>query len=178
MFSKFYYKRKLKSYIAARQVKRSFLNIKELKHLVVAIECEDFSELRKVEKELIPLLKKIPMVSYVIFMNIAKLEEFSNVLSMRDILLFKEDLVRKLTPKTDVIERIDALKPDVFVNLNRKPSPVIDFLSAISQAKMRVGFEEKKELTELMLAVPVESGYKPFFEKLIHFMGQINTTAA
>jgi hypothetical protein len=178
MFSKFYYKRKLKSYKASRRVKRSFLNIKELKHLVVGVECADFSELRYVEKEINPLLKRIPMVSFVIFLNIAKVEEISYAVSTRDVLLFKEDLIRKRTPKAEVIERIDALQGDVFVNLNRQPSGVIDFLSAISLAKMRVGFEEKKEWAELILTVPQESGYKLFFEKLIHFMGQINAKAA
>ena len=164
--------------MTTRYVKRSFLNIEELKHLVIAIECEDFNEIREVEKEIKPFLKKIPTVSFVIFLNIDKVEDLSYVPSTSSIILFKEDMVRKITPKLEVINRIDALDPDVFINLNRKPSAVIDFLSAISQAKMRVGFEEKKELTELMLAVPNESGFKLFFEKLIHFMGQINTKAA
>lgn len=178
MFSKFYYKRKLKKYLGSRQFQRRFLNIKELKRLVVAIECKDFSDLRKVEKEIKPLLRKVPRVSYVIFLNIPKVDEIAYVVSTRDVLLFKEDVVRRLTPRAEVVERIDALKPDVFVNLNRKPSAVIDFLSAVSLAKMRVGFEEKKELSELMLTASTDNGYKLFFEKLLHFMGMINDEAA
>ena len=174
MFSKFYYKRKLKAYKAARNADRNFLNLKGMKHLLVAIECDDYTVLREVEKEVKPLLKNIPKVSFVVFINMPKEEEMSYAVSMHDILLFKEDVVRKLTPRPEVIERIDALEPDVFVNLNRQPSTVIDFLTAISLAKMRVGFEDKKELTELMLAVPEENGFKPFFEKLVHFMGSIN----
>ena len=178
MFSKFYYKRKLKSYKASRQMNRSFLNIKEINHLVVALECDDFRELREVEKEIKPLLENIPVVSCVFFLNIKSVEELNYVVSNRDMLLFKEDLVRRLTPKPEVVKRIDALNPDVFINLNRKPSLVIDFLSAISKAKMRVGFEEKEELTELMISVPEEDGYTPFFKKLIQLLGKINAKAA
>lgn len=178
MFSKFYYKRKLKSYKASRQVNRGFLNIRDMKHLVVAIECDDFSNVREVEKEIKPLLKSIPKVSYVIFLNDKRLEEFASVVSAQNVLLFKEDIVRKLTPNVEVIERIDDLKPDVFVNLNRKPSAVIDFLSAISKAKMRVSFEEKKDLADLLLAVPSDKGFKAFFDKLLQVMGQINGNAA
>lgn len=173
MFSKFYYKRKLKYYKANRNVNRDFLNIKELKHLVVAMECEDFNEMRKVEKGIKPLLNGVKL-SFICFQNTKKVEELTHAVGMNDVLLFREDLVRKLTPGKEVVERIDALNPDVFVNFCRQPSLVIDFLSDISQAKMRVGFEDKKQTVDFMIAVPEKEGYMPFFEKMIQVMSQIN----
>ncbi len=176
MFSQFYYKRKLRSYRSVRPTARHFLSLKEMKRLVIAMECEDFNDVRKVEKAIKPLIKNIPVVHYVAFLNIDNAEEVSYAAGTHDILLFKDDVVRKLTPKTEAIERIDALKPDVFVNLNKEPSAVIDFLSAISCAKMRVGFEEKKTLSDLMITGLTEHDVKSFFEKLIQIMEQMKIT--
>lgn len=174
MFSKFYYKRKLKFYKAKRCVERYFLNIKDLKHLVVAIEIEDATQMRELEKEIKPVLNIVPMVTNVFYMNTKDVSDLSVAADSNDILLCREDLARKLTPKPDVVERLDALKPDVFVNLMRESSNVIDFFSEISKAKMRVGFEEKKEVVDLMISVQEDDGYKPFFEKLLQLMNHVN----
>ncbi len=178
MFAKFYYKRKLKAYKAALNVERHFLNEKEMKHLVVAMECDDVTELRRIEKEIKPLLRRVPKVSYLIFLNMKKIDEFSYIATSQDILLFKEDLVRRYTPKADVVKAINDLKADVFVNLNRESSLVIDFLTEISNARMRIGFNEKVAITELQIGVKEEKGHTAFFKKMLHFMGQINMKVA
>jgi len=178
MFSKFYYKRKLKAYTAALQVRRHFLNQKEVKHLMVAMECEEITQMRAVEKELKPLLSEIPKVSYLIFINTKKDEELSYVSSSQEIILFKDMLVRKHTPNADFVREIEGLNVDVFVNLNREPSMVIDFLTAISSAKMRVGYKTKVDITELQIGVGEKLAYASFFKKLLQFMAKINTEVA
>lgn len=178
MFSNFYYKRKLKAYIAAQNVNRCFLNLNSVKHMLVAMECEDVTQLRAIEKEIKPLLAKVPKVTYLIFLNMKKMDEFSYVTTSQDRLLFKNNLVRKYTPNADTVKEIAELKPDVFVNLNKNASRVIDFFTAVSTAKMRVGFPEKLDVTELQIGAKKADDYQTFFKKLLQFMGQINAKVA
>ncbi len=173
MFSGFYYKRKLKQYLSHRSVQRSFLNLKMVKNLIVAVECDRVEDFQEIKKVIEPLIKNIDF-RFVCFLNMKQDEAVVEVVGAGNVVLFRDDMTNKRTPKADAIERVDALEADVFVNLNREQSYVIDFLSMISKAKMRVGFEEKKEAVDLMIAVSKEQGYKPFFEKMFHLMGQIN----
>lgn len=172
IFSQFYYNRKLKSLLARRKVERSFVNLEKLNHLVVAFECEDYIELREIEKSIAPVLKSLPRLTYVIYLNMDKLEEFEWT-SSHDVILFKEDIKRKITPSNEFIEIVDGLKPDVWVNLCSKESPVIDFFTKISLAQMRVGFENKQDLLDLMITVPEGKDVKFFLEKMITLLGQI-----
>lgn len=172
IFSQFYYNRKLKSLLAHRKVERAFVNLQNLKHLVVAFECESYIELREIEKLIAPVLKSLPRLTYVIFLNMDKVEEFAWA-SSHDIILFKKDIKRKLTPSNEFVEMVDNLKPDVWVNLCTNDSPVIDFFTQISLAKMRVGFENKKDLLDLMITMPEGKDVKFFLDKMMKFLGQI-----
>lgn len=171
-FSKFYYNRKLKSLLASRKVEHSFVSLDNLNHLVVAFECDSYIDLRKIEKAIAPVLSRLPRVTYVVYLDMDNVEEFAWT-SSHDVILFRKDIKYKMTPSPEFIERVDSLKPDVLVNLTKDESPVIDFFTQISTAQMRVGFEEKQDLLDLMITMPDGKDVTFFLEKMIKLLGQI-----
>lgn len=176
MFSKFFYKRKLKQCLSTRSIKRCFLNAQNVRHIVVGIECQDFDLLKTVQKEVKQAFQGKVKVTILAFINIKSLEDNMG-LDGADLVLFcKENLTNKIIPKDETVERVDALSPDVFINLNKDVSPVIDFFNQVSNAKMCVGFEEKEEYVDLMLPVSIEDGYIPFFKGMMQVMGHINAS--
>ena len=174
MLSKIYYKHKLKSFIAKLQVERAFVNVNEVSSLMVAIECSDVLELCELERKLNEILKVIPKVSYLVYVNTKKIEENAQLFAMQNIILCNNDKSWGGVPKTDVVERLQQINVDVFVNLNRKESLLIDFLTQVVNAKMRVGYVDKSSITELQIEVREENSYAEFFEKMLYIFERFN----
>lgn len=173
-FSSLYYKRKLKSYRKGRDVKREFLHLSRLKRLLIAVECNDIDSFRVLKTKLSRLLSMIPEVKYLVYLDEEKVEDASYASDANELFFFKGDLERKITPSKGFVDQIDGLQADVFINLNKETSLVVDFLADISLAKMRVGFDEKVDVSDLVISIKDHKDLSPFFNKLFELMGAMN----
>ncbi len=176
MISKLYYKYKLKSNSRNLVTEQEFLNISQVKHLLIAVECADIIELRDLQRTINPLLKIIPKLSYVVFINARKVDEDMQFVNSNTYLIYKDDLNFGCVPNEEILELLRQVNIDVFVNLFRAPSLVIDFLNKITSAKMRVGFSEKANMTELQLEM-MDDDYPGFLKKMIYIMERTNVRA-
>ncbi len=172
--SKFYFKSKLKSLVRQRQVERYFLNISSVKRVIVALQCEDYLSLRHIEKEIRLLLPDFLQVIIVVYVKIGISEELNYVVNHKDVLISKNDLKMKIVPSDELIARVDQIGADVFINLEKESAPVIDFLTEVSNAQMRIGFEEKTAICDLMINGKGKKDLDSFFKKITQVLERIN----
>lgn len=174
MLSNFLYQRKFNAVLKQRQITHRFLNIKAIQQVVVAFECDDYSSLRIYEKEIRQALTRFPKVILVVNIKGVKNEELNFAAGHQDILISKDDLNYKIIPSAELIEKVDVIGADMFINLEREKSPVVDFLTGITKAPLRVGIEGKSELCDLMINVKGRKEIKQFFSTLLSILQSIN----
>lgn len=171
--SEFYFKFKLKSLVRHRQVEHDFLSISLVKHVIVALQCDDYLSFRHIEKEIRLLLIDIPQVSIIVYVKNGKADDLNYVVNHKDILISKKDLKMKLVPSDELIAKVDQIRADVFVNLEKEKASVIDFLTEVSNANMRIGFEEKKAICDLMINGKGKKDLASFFNKIKEVLERI-----
>lgn len=168
-----YYKYKLRSYLKRRDVQRQFLCLKDAKRILVAFNCDDYSHFSPVEKMVKSLFEPSSNVAFVVFINADKVDDILGPARDKEILIFRNDLVRKKTPSEDIVRQIDDIKADVFINMEQDSSEVIDFLTLISNAKMRVSYAGKERMSELAIDVTDTSNNKKFLSRLFQLWSDV-----
>lgn len=170
----FLYKRKYRAVLKQRQNSRCFLNISSVQQVVVALECDEYSTLRAYEKEIRSALAQFTRVILVVSIKGGGNDELNFATSHQDILISKDDIKHRIIPSDELIARVDDVRADLFINLEKEKSPVIDFLAGVSQAPMRVGFEGKPEINDLMINVKGKGELRIFFKTLLQTLQRIN----
>ena len=141
-----------------------FLNIDSIRHIVVAFECDEYSSLRNYEKEIRQALAQFSRVILVVYIKGGSGDELNFASSHQDILIGKEDIKYKIIPSDELIARVNELDADLFINLEKERTPIIDFLAGVSKAPMRVGIEGKSEINDLMINIRGKEDLKVFLK--------------
>lgn len=174
MFSSLFYKFKLKSYLNKRCVQRGYLNINKTKHILVCMECVDISDFNARAKIISKLLNGKAKYSILAYVTKPALEGEVLPDNSSQHLFFNDRLRFKLVPTDDLIHGIDTLFADVLINLEYEEKKVVDFISSISNATMRVGYSSKAEVAELMIDASNKVDDTLFITKVLQLMQHIN----
>ena len=174
MIASFFYKIKLKAYLKKRKIHRRFLSLKDVGRVVVALECDNYASFIESEKLLNRYFSKDMKLFFVVYMHGKKDLDILSTSASNHLVFYKNDLSFKRIPKSDLVTRIDDLKPDVFVNLEDDESLVIDFIEAISTATMRIAYSSKQSNSELMIDASSKMGTQQFLENLFSVWSKFN----
>lgn len=173
MFASLFYNFKLKAYLKKRNIPRRFLSLKDAKCVIVAFESDNYASFIEREKLVNRYFSEDVKLFYVVYMHGKKDDDFNDT-ALNHLIFYQNDLNFKRIPKADLVARIDDLNPDVFVNFEDDESQVIDFIEAISKAKMRIAYSSKQSNAELMIDASSKMGTKQFLENLFSVWGKFN----